>query len=381
MTPDDAFLADIIANPDDDAPRLVYADWLEDHGQPGRAAFIRIQCELARDALRPDTRREDLEAKERELLRRHRRDWLRPLRGLLTDCEFRRGFVEQGSVPGDAFVRRAEAIFRATPLRHVRLKGDLSQVDRLAACPHLARLGYLRCSLRDLDAAGLRTLLSSPHLTGLRALDLGLCWLGTESVRALLDWPGLPRLAELNLGGSLHGEGAHLLARSPSVRGLTRLFIDNNGLRVTGVEAVAGSPHLAGLTDLGLGLGLCWLGTESVRALLDWPGLPRLAELNLGGSLHGEGAHLLARSPSDGPRRGRREAQASGPRGAARAPGGHWAVRPAGDARPGRPTGGRACGPRRASTACGPPRPVGLGELRVLQGLLGSCSRGPGPRH
>ena len=44
----DAALADIIANPDSDTPRLMYADWLEEHGDPDRAAFIRVQCEIAR---------------------------------------------------------------------------------------------------------------------------------------------------------------------------------------------------------------------------------------------------------------------------------------------------------------------------------------------
>jgi uncharacterized protein (TIGR02996 family) len=29
-----AFLADIAAHPEDDAPRLIYADWLEEHGDP-----------------------------------------------------------------------------------------------------------------------------------------------------------------------------------------------------------------------------------------------------------------------------------------------------------------------------------------------------------
>lgn len=48
MTPAEAFLADIIEHPDDDAPRLIYADWLEDHGDASRAEFIRVQCELAR---------------------------------------------------------------------------------------------------------------------------------------------------------------------------------------------------------------------------------------------------------------------------------------------------------------------------------------------
>ena len=48
MTPDDAFLADIFANPDDDGLRLIYADWLDEHGwRPERAEFIRVQVALA----------------------------------------------------------------------------------------------------------------------------------------------------------------------------------------------------------------------------------------------------------------------------------------------------------------------------------------------
>jgi uncharacterized protein (TIGR02996 family) len=38
----------VVANPDDDLPRLVAADWLEEHGEPERAEFIRIQIERAR---------------------------------------------------------------------------------------------------------------------------------------------------------------------------------------------------------------------------------------------------------------------------------------------------------------------------------------------
>ena len=43
----DAFLSAIIENSTDDAPRLIYADWLEEHGQSERAEFIRVQCALA----------------------------------------------------------------------------------------------------------------------------------------------------------------------------------------------------------------------------------------------------------------------------------------------------------------------------------------------
>lgn len=45
MTDDEAALLRMIRdNPDDDMPRLVYADWLEEHDQEERAWFIRSQC-------------------------------------------------------------------------------------------------------------------------------------------------------------------------------------------------------------------------------------------------------------------------------------------------------------------------------------------------
>ena len=47
MTDEQAFLNALKANPADDTTRLVYADWLDEHGDPLRAEFIRVQCELA----------------------------------------------------------------------------------------------------------------------------------------------------------------------------------------------------------------------------------------------------------------------------------------------------------------------------------------------
>lgn len=46
----DALLAAVRANPDDDTPRLVLADWLDDHGEPDFAAFIRLEIERDRHA-------------------------------------------------------------------------------------------------------------------------------------------------------------------------------------------------------------------------------------------------------------------------------------------------------------------------------------------
>lgn len=52
MTDEIALLAAVRAHPDDDNPRLAYADWLDDLMTPeatARAAFIRVECRLARD--------------------------------------------------------------------------------------------------------------------------------------------------------------------------------------------------------------------------------------------------------------------------------------------------------------------------------------------
>ena len=57
MTDEPSFLQAIIAEPDIDAPRLVYADWLEETAVPvavARARFIRLQIELANNDRRAD---------------------------------------------------------------------------------------------------------------------------------------------------------------------------------------------------------------------------------------------------------------------------------------------------------------------------------------
>ncbi len=48
MTHEEAFIASIIESPEDDVPRLIFADFLQEQEQPERAHFIRTQCELAK---------------------------------------------------------------------------------------------------------------------------------------------------------------------------------------------------------------------------------------------------------------------------------------------------------------------------------------------
>ena len=70
MTTEDSFLRAITSAIDDRTPRLVFADWLDDHGDP-RAEWLRLDCELAGLGQRDD-RRPALEARKRELWDAHR---------------------------------------------------------------------------------------------------------------------------------------------------------------------------------------------------------------------------------------------------------------------------------------------------------------------
>jgi uncharacterized protein (TIGR02996 family) len=48
MNERDAFIAAIIEQPECDTRRLAFADWLDEHGEPERAEFVRVQVELSR---------------------------------------------------------------------------------------------------------------------------------------------------------------------------------------------------------------------------------------------------------------------------------------------------------------------------------------------
>jgi hypothetical protein len=70
----------------------VYADYLDERGDP-RGEFVRVQVDLAR-LPKSAPRRTELEARERQLLEQHERQWLGRRHSPLLHWRFRRGFVE-----------------------------------------------------------------------------------------------------------------------------------------------------------------------------------------------------------------------------------------------------------------------------------------------
>ena len=80
------FMADILKRPDDDTPRLVLADWLDEHGDPDRAEFIQVRHKLEEFRVFSDVGGgkglADLLQRDLELWNRHYKDWLPDLPGL-----------------------------------------------------------------------------------------------------------------------------------------------------------------------------------------------------------------------------------------------------------------------------------------------------------
>jgi uncharacterized protein (TIGR02996 family) len=146
MNPD-VLLQAILAEPEDDSVRLVYADWLDEHGDQDRAEFIRVQCELARLGA-SDRRVQRLRHREKLLLRQHATEWAGSLRQL--ECYgyigFERGFVYSvRQVEAEEFLNHLPDFFERHPLQVVELVGvKPGEMSAIAACPHMARLKELR---------------------------------------------------------------------------------------------------------------------------------------------------------------------------------------------------------------------------------------------
>jgi uncharacterized protein (TIGR02996 family) len=294
---DEVFLHEILTDPEDDAPRLVYADWLDDQGggeQAERAEFIRLQCELARAPL-DEPGRPEREVRLANLLEEHEPAWLGPLAGRVSGWHFRRGFIEAVELEAADLLAHGAALFAAAPIRHVRLT-DLPwtrfgsrqprdgpslppSIADLAACPLLDRLTTLDLSpvhLRDEDVA---TLVCSPHLSRLRGLSLAGHQLTERAVVSLARSPLAGRLTALSLGGNqLSNAGAAALAEAP-LAGLQALGLSGCGIGGEGLAALAEAPWLGRLSVLALAANP--FPESALLRLLAARALGRLTHLNI----------------------------------------------------------------------------------------------------
>lgn len=220
--------------PEEDAPRLILADWLEEHGGPAdlaRAEFVRAEIELAR-LPGEDPRRPEWGSRSMKLQARHQGEWLGPLYKLAS-CWFWRGLLSIEIRPGQLFSRVVTDWMEgedAAWLTGLRVNGlTMHGARRLARRPFLA--GITSLGVRgDLGDAGVVALAASPHLSSLRCLELGSNYLQDAGVQALASSPHLANLTRLSLSFTAVGSpGAATLANSPHLDRLADLDLTANG--------------------------------------------------------------------------------------------------------------------------------------------------------
>ena len=350
MSAVDAFLQEIIAAPDEDGPRLVYADWLEERGDP-RAEFIRVQCEEAR--LGDCARRSKLRRRAKLLRERYGSEWTAALDASgpeFRDLEYHRGFVESATISIRYFLKSGAGVMSRTPLRRVVLTSGDKLLPKLAHAQHLQQIEELHFADSGFPEQDLADFFQSPHLANLRgfrlygtysignvlasglasaslpkltALDLGPSqtidpnwvttlltapWLSTVemlclrnlsdgAVREIAANPLLGKLKVWDLSGSgqpLSAETGRTLAASRLTERLEHLKMEFCGMEVGGLQAMAAT-HWPRLQFLNF--NYAELGPAGVEALAagNWPALK---VLNLASSAMGSrGLNALLRRP------------------------------------------------------------------------------------
>jgi uncharacterized protein (TIGR02996 family) len=301
VTLEEAFLQAVVDDPEDDGIRLIFADWLEEQGNP-RGAFIRAQVEAA--GLPPgDPGRLERERGAHDLLARHAREWIGPVANLAEQVRFQRGFIEKATLRTSAFLEGIDTLFRSAPIRYLKLRQASSgSINSLTRLPELARLRGLDLRGNYLNDDALTRMLRCPHLRNLRTLDLGDNQISLGGMQPVMPRETeLTQLTTLDLSGNpLSGRAAVVLASAPFRSTLEALDLGNTNL----LDQEIDEESLSLLTSAAwhrltaLRLGANHLGPGDMQRLGASGVAPRLRILDLSHNpLGDQGARSLAQSP------------------------------------------------------------------------------------
>jgi len=269
MNPGQALFRGILEAPDEDAPRLVYADWLQENGQEERAVFIREQIAAAHadPAIEPPL--PQLEWAD------HFPTWA------VAGLRYHRGFICELRLSARDFIDHASELFELAPIQRVEFEDARGRVAQLVRSPHLGRLHYIELSANQLNDADAYQLSQSANLGQVRELVLGDNRIRNEGLYDLARSQALPHLECLHLWRNrISFAGIRALATSPVMHQLELLYMAENELGVEGTTALAHSEGAGRLRVLDLRAND--VGTQGVHALFQSPHLSELRELYLG---------------------------------------------------------------------------------------------------
>jgi uncharacterized protein (TIGR02996 family) len=198
-------LSAILADPADHVPRLVYADWLEEHDQAPRAEFIRGQIHLAR--VKEDSlSRRRLARRMSELLAEHEEEWLAMLPEKPRCSRFVRGFLDKIGIDGRLLEEHATALFSSAPLTRLGvmyMDVDMEEPDNIPI-PASNALVTLDLSYNSIFSDFLSDLAARtfPRLTQLRSLLLMFNHLDDDCVPILCQHPFFQQLDLIRCGAN-----------------------------------------------------------------------------------------------------------------------------------------------------------------------------------
>lgn len=270
----------VIAAEDDDLPRLVLADYLEERDEPERAAFIRAQCEIAAGAPWDAAAVHALHHRPEWL---HGRDFRHQLPATdprfaewLPDGPFHRGFGRSLVVRDlTAFLALADDLFELAPITELHLPtGPLSEWQRFVARPWLPRVRAVRFYGISTPIEPVRVLCDAPLAAGLEEI--------------VFERSGSPALPELIAGIVRSRLGRQLRAMEFHVG-----YTDLDEL----IDACDAGPEPLKLRRLKF--RTIGLTPEIVRRMLDRPILNHLTDLTVdyAPQLGNDGLRVLAKSP------------------------------------------------------------------------------------
>jgi uncharacterized protein (TIGR02996 family) len=232
----EGFLRAIFDAPDDDLPRLAYADFLEENGEPDRAALIRVQCQLAALGDRPG---------EAQQLRRHERELIDRLHPELV-------------------------LIHWTAEERARIRFDRGFLVEPTAVVCPGELG-------DVTAAREKIVRSRPHWSGLTRLAIQPGWfLYPEHVEVLFGLAALQRVTEWDLGGHVEEVAAGPQTADAGTYALVDMNVEPV-ITAAGVEVLAGHRGARRITTLILTYN--HLDNGAARALVRSPYLDNLKRL------------------------------------------------------------------------------------------------------
>jgi uncharacterized protein (TIGR02996 family) len=220
-------------DPEDDTAPLIYADWLEENGQPERAEYIRLSIRESRAST--DAERSDLCSRCDEISGRHWKRWLQPLsRDMVHGLTFDRRRMPIFHLDLDDFLQNAH-LFEHTEFFSLELYAPRPEdARRLAACEQLRNLSFLCLAHSHLGNEGLQTLL--PHLVNLRHLGISNNWIDNQGAILLAESPSLTSLTTFGLSDNgIGNQRALALAQSPSLPKLECLDLDDDSIRAVRV--------------------------------------------------------------------------------------------------------------------------------------------------